>query len=287
VRVLEQALAERTRGQLGHWAAWTVMAATLTELWSRLKLPSDAPAAIAAAAEAEALRRNLLTRAAMGDRAREGGVAADWLDQRAQLGQDAFRRGLPEVSVTRRGGDLAELLRACLVALHVPDEHAAAGRPRPPPLWTDSDALRRLIALLPGLPDGSPLWALLPPIAGDAPARPLRCRAAVASTLIAGLEQARDGALVLDQGPDPTVVSPTAKLISAVFSSGLEHGMGRTFDARCLLAKATTLALRHPVDLPCKAVLTVSRGKCPTNRLTLFVTRPVACGRLTKGADNL
>jgi hypothetical protein len=52
------------------------------------------PAAIAA--EAEALPRHLLTRAAMGDRARERGVAADWLEQRAQLGQDAFRRGLPE-----------------------------------------------------------------------------------------------------------------------------------------------------------------------------------------------
>ena len=52
------------------------------------------------------------------------------------------------------------------------------------------------------MPDGSPLWALLPPIARDAPARPLRCRAAVASTLIAALEQARDGALALDQAAD-------------------------------------------------------------------------------------
>ena len=67
------------------------------------------PAAIAAAAEAEALRRNLLTRAAMG-------ATADWLDQPAQLGQDVFRRGLPEVSITRRGGDFTDLLRACLVA---------------------------------------------------------------------------------------------------------------------------------------------------------------------------
>jgi segregation and condensation protein A len=216
VRAMDRALADRTGdrareggdrareggdrareggGQLGHWAAWTVMAATLTELWSRLKLPSDAPAARAAAAEVEALRRHLLTRAAMG-------VAADWLDQRAQLGQDAFRRGLPEVSVTGRGGDLTELLRACLVALHVPDEHMAAARPRPPPLWTASDALRRLARLLPGLPDSSPLWAVLPPIAHDAPARTLRCRAAVASTLIAALEQARDGALALDQAAD-------------------------------------------------------------------------------------
>jgi hypothetical protein len=116
--------------------------------------------------------------------------------------QPGVRRGLPEVSITRRGGDLTELLRACLVALHVPDEQASTVRSRPPQLWTASDALRRLVALLPGLPDGSPLWAVLPPIARDAPARALRCRAAVASTLIAGLEQARDGALVLDQAAD-------------------------------------------------------------------------------------
>ena len=111
------------------------MAATLTELWSRLKLPSDAPAARAGA-------RGRGAASAFGHPCAMG-VAADWLDQRAQLGQDVFRRGLPEVSETGRGGDLTELLRACLVALHVPDEQAAAAGPRPPPLWTASDALRR------------------------------------------------------------------------------------------------------------------------------------------------
>ena len=43
------------------------------------------------------------------------------------------------------------------------------------------------------------LAALLPAINGDDPGRTLRCRAAVASTLVAGLELARDGALALDQ----------------------------------------------------------------------------------------
>jgi segregation and condensation protein A len=60
------------------------MAATLTELWSRLLLPSDAPAARAAFEEAAALRRQLLdwawTRA-----------AADVLAGRVQLGHDALR----------------------------------------------------------------------------------------------------------------------------------------------------------------------------------------------------
>jgi segregation and condensation protein A len=69
-------------------------------------------------------------------------------------------------------------------------------------LWTASDALARVARLLAVLPDGSPLAAYLPPIPQDAPARTLRYRAAVASTLIAGLESARDGALSLDQDAD-------------------------------------------------------------------------------------
>jgi segregation and condensation protein A len=189
---LEAALAKRTEIRLEHWGAWTVMAATLTELWSRLLLPQDAPAARAAVEEAEALRRHLLERVRMR-------TAADWLDQRAQLGRDAFRRGRPEVSAASRGGDLTDLLRACLPALFVPDDTAVALQPRAPPLWTASDALARVARLLDVLPDGSPLTAFLPDIAQDAPARTLRHRAALASTLIAGLELARDGTLALEQ----------------------------------------------------------------------------------------
>jgi segregation and condensation protein A len=191
---MDAALARRAGDLLPRWAVWTVMAATLTELWSRLLLPSDAPAARTAFEEAEALRRQLL------DRARTR-AAADFLERRVQLGRDAFRRGCPEASATR-GGDLTELLRACLPALQVPQDQVVALRPRPPPLWTASDALARVARLLSELPDGSPLAAYLPPIPQDVPARALRCRAAMASTLIAGLERARDGALLLDQEAD-------------------------------------------------------------------------------------
>jgi segregation and condensation protein A len=181
-----------------------VMAATLTELWSRLLLPADAPAARAAVEEAEALRRHLLERARLG-------AAADWLDRRVQLGRDVFRRGQPEVSATARGGDLTDLLRACLTALQVPQAQAAALQPRLPPLWTASDALARVTRLLAVLPDGSPLAAYLPPIPHEAPDRALQCRAAVASTLIAGLERARDGALSLDQNADWTPIRVTRR----------------------------------------------------------------------------
>jgi segregation and condensation protein A len=189
---LETALAERSGAKLAYWASWTVTAATLTELWSRLLLPQDAPASRAAVEEAEALRRHLLERARMR-------AAADWLDRRVQLGRDVFRRGQPEIGPADRGGDLTDLLRACLPALRVPEEQAVALQPRPPPLWTASNALAQVARLLAVLPDGSPLEAYLPTIPQDTPRRALRQRAAVASTLIAALERARDGALLLDQ----------------------------------------------------------------------------------------
>jgi hypothetical protein len=62
-----------------------LMAASLTELWSRLKRSTETSEARAAAAEAEALRLQLVSRA-------EIGAAATWLARRAQLGQGVFRR---------------------------------------------------------------------------------------------------------------------------------------------------------------------------------------------------
>jgi hypothetical protein len=81
----------------------------------------------------------------------------------------------------------------------VPEEQAAAFRPKPPPLWRVSDALPRLRQLPGVLPDGSPLQAFLPQLGTEQPDSALRARAALASTLIAGLELARDGVLALDQ----------------------------------------------------------------------------------------
>jgi segregation and condensation protein A len=201
---LETALAKQGEIRLEHWAGWTVMAAALTELWSRLKLPQDAPAARAAVEEAEALRQHLLERARMG-------AAADWLDRRAQLGRDAFRRGWPELSAGVRDGALTDLLRACLPALRVPDDTAVALRPRPPPLWTATDARAHVTRLLGILADGSTLTEFLPRIPEDAPARALRHRAGLASTLIASLELARDGTLELEQAADWTPIHLTRR----------------------------------------------------------------------------
>ncbi len=189
---MNTALAEKADPRIERWASWIVMAATLTEWWSRRLLPSDAPEVRQAEAEAEALRSDLLNRAQMQ-------AAANWLEQCHQLGQETFPRGGKGGNISKRVGDLTELLRACLVALRVPEEQAAAYRPRPPPFWTVRDAKARVEKLLPTLPDGSPLEQFLPRIAADEPRRVLRCRVAVSNTLVAGLELARNGALALDQ----------------------------------------------------------------------------------------
>jgi segregation and condensation protein A len=168
------------------------MAASLALLRSRLLLPSGSPETRAAEDEAEALRHRLISRAHVR-------AAADWLDRRPQLGRDVFGCGTGDRHHDGgRAGDIAELLRACLVTLRVP-EQADAYRPRPPPLWQVSDAIARMRQLLGVLPDSSPLTAFLPTVGGAEPGRTLRCRVALSSTLVAGLELARAGALALDQ----------------------------------------------------------------------------------------
>jgi len=192
---MEAALARQIDGraaELGRWGVWLVMAASLTLLRSRLLLPSDSPEAKAAEDEAEALRYRLVSRAQVR-------AAADWLERRPQLGRDVFGCGTGDRRHNDgRVGDITELLRACLIALRVPDQ-ADACRPRPPPLWQVSDAIARMRQLLGVLPDGSPLTAFLPTVGGVEPGRTLRSRVAVSSTLVAGLELARAGTLALDQ----------------------------------------------------------------------------------------
>ena len=208
---------------LAQWAAWTVMAAHLAELRSRLLRPADASEARTAQAEAEALRRQWMRRTEMA-------AAADWLERQPRLGRDVFARGRSE---SRRlghpiqdadlldpetdgpvtaiemassaedvppvaGGDLTDLLRACLVALCLP-LHAEAYEPRRLPFWSVGDATARITRLLQGRSEGGELEVFLPKIAEAGYARALQCRAAVAATFVAGLEMARDGALAMDQ----------------------------------------------------------------------------------------
>ena len=67
------------------------------------------------------------------------------------------------------------------------------------PLWRISDALRRIAELLQLHPTSLALERCLPPIPQHAPDRPIRLRAALASSFVAGLEMARDGAVTVQQ----------------------------------------------------------------------------------------
>ena len=72
-------------------------------------------------------------------------------------------------------------------------------RPNPPPLWRVPGALARMRRLLAAMPQGAALEAFLPTGGGQGPTARLQRRAALASTLVAGLELSRDGAALLDQ----------------------------------------------------------------------------------------
>jgi hypothetical protein len=77
-----------------------------------ISLPTDTPAAKATADEAEALRRQLVSREEMQ-------AAAAWLDRQPQLGRDVFLRRVSEGNTSGHVDDIIDLLRACLTALAV------------------------------------------------------------------------------------------------------------------------------------------------------------------------
>ena len=164
-------------------ADWLVMAAWLTWLKSRLLLPKGHEAAEEGESAAEILAERLRTLQAMR-------LAAAWLGARPQLGHDIFARGLPEDLVdTDRSKlvlDIPGLLRAYL---------AAMARAVILSVWTVKDALTRLALLVGNLPD----WASLEQFLPDTIGTPMQRRAALASTLLAGLEMARGGAIRLRQ----------------------------------------------------------------------------------------
>jgi segregation and condensation protein A len=172
-------------------ADWLVMAAWLTWLKSRLLLPDDPDAAEEGEEAAGSLAARLQALAAIR-------AAAAWLAGRPQLRQDVFPRGLPEdlteIDRSTLAANVPGLVRAYLAAIR----RGSAGQsytPRAAPLWSVQDALGRLAALIGKVPDWSVLERFLPEASADPTAR----RAAVASTLLAGLELARDGQLRLRQ----------------------------------------------------------------------------------------
>ena len=181
--------ARRVRLELA--ADWLVMAAWLAWLKSRLLLPPADEADEAAGDAAETLAARLRDLQAMR-------AAALWLGACATLGHDVFARGVAEnmtdIDRTRLALDMPGMMRGYVAALR----RGVAGRryrPAPVTLWSMQDALARLAALVGSLPDWSALERFLPDRIGS----PLERRAALASTLLAGLEMARGGAVRLRQ----------------------------------------------------------------------------------------
>jgi segregation and condensation protein A len=181
--------ARRVRLELA--ADWLVMAAWLTWLKSRLLLPAGSAAQEEGEQAAEVLAARLRDLQAIR-------LAAVWLGNRVVLGRDVFARGMPEeLTETDRSRlvlDLPGLMRAFLLAMR-----RGAGsrhyRPTPVTVWTIKDALARLAGMVGSLPDWTSLERFLP----EDPGTPLQRRAAMASTLLAGLEMARDGLVRLRQ----------------------------------------------------------------------------------------
>ncbi len=95
----------------------------------------------------------------------------------------------------------------------MPAELAAVYRPRPPTFWRVSQAIARIEAMLSEQPEGAGLNTFLPNIAANVPDRERQCRAAVASTLVAGLELARQGGVALGQEVEWGSISVSAKAI--------------------------------------------------------------------------
>lgn len=172
-------------------ADWLVMAAWLAWLKSRLLLPAGSAAQEEAEADAAVLAERLRTLHAMRQ-------AAAWLAARPVLGQDVFARGAPESLVetdsSRLALDIPGLIRAYLAALRRSGARRHY-RPATVNLWSIQQALARLGELLGKMPDWSGLEQFLPRTLMT----PLQRRAALASTLVAGLELARDGRLRLRQ----------------------------------------------------------------------------------------
>jgi segregation and condensation protein A len=182
--------ARRIRLELA--ADWLVMAAWLAWLKSRLLVPQG----VEETEDTELLAGNLAERLLELQAIRR---AAQWLNSRPQLGLDIFARGSPEdLTETDRSGlklDLPGLLRGYISALR----RGVSQRrytPRPMIFWSVQDALKRLGSLMGQVPDWTELSSFLPE---EPPAEPLARRAALASTLLAGLEMARGGAIALRQ----------------------------------------------------------------------------------------
>ena len=170
-----------------------VTASRLVLLRSRLLAPAGPEATAAAHRDADA------ELARLGHMAQVRAAAA-WLQARPQLGHDVFAR--PSRGPDSRTASYMALMQACLVVLRT-SAIQPAGKPvyapRPPTLWSVAQAVACIRTMLAQTPGGGELQSFLPKVGRNEPDYALKARAAVATTLIAGLELAREGEITLQQ----------------------------------------------------------------------------------------
>jgi len=170
-----------------------VMAAWLAYLKSRLILPKP-DKGDGAEPPAEEVAAALAFRLARLDAIRK---AAEGLMARPQLQRDVHMRGDPDavkiVSTTRFEGDLYGLVQAYIG--QVRKDAARRYRPATPPVLSLDDARARLRGELPRLKAWKGLHEIAPDGENDGPSR----ASCVASTLSAGLELVKEGALEAKQ----------------------------------------------------------------------------------------
>jgi len=206
---LQQAPAATPLGWKGHWV---VTAAWLVQLRSLLLLPADTRARRDAAAEADQLRERLVA-------LREMQALAFWLERRPLLGRDVLARGRPEVfGVSVEAGQAIDVVEFLWASMALFDDDAAPDtapvyRPLHLELYAVAEARERILRRLAEAPDGISLGQLLPDpaaVSESEPQQPLRRRSAWSSTLIASLELARQGDVMLVQDADfqPIHVAP-------------------------------------------------------------------------------
>lgn len=194
----QAAVAQLAEAPIERRADWLVMAARLVMLKARLLFPASNKVVELARQEAAAAVDWLLELARMR-------AAVRWLAGRPQLGVDVFARTAEPISKpgpVRAGGYVA-LMEACLFVLeagpHATVEAAANYEPPLRRFWTMKEAIERIGTMLEKNPDGTALLEFLPPASPDETSFILRQRAAIAGTLMAGLELAKAGEITLRQ----------------------------------------------------------------------------------------
>ena len=176
-------------------ADWVVVATRLVLLRSRLVFPQTSEAAVAAEREARRTLRDL-------DELAAARRLATWLQARSQLGVDVFGRGTPKRRPVESG--YVALMEACLSVLRreAPEERSAPTTYRPvtTQLLSLSDAIAHVRQLLADRPEGDELANCLLRAFGTEEQDALSTRTAVAATLMAALELAKNGTASLEQG---------------------------------------------------------------------------------------